>query len=110
MSPPSRRRNEAQGAPPTDEDESASLATFEEATARLGAIVDELERGELPLERSLALFEEGVKLARAAQARIESAERRVEELLGVDPSGRPVTRELASGQGGAGSGGARGAT
>jgi exodeoxyribonuclease VII small subunit len=78
-----------------EEGAAASLATFEEATTRLAAIVEELERGDLPLERSLALFEEGVKLARAAQARIENAERRVEELLGVDPSGRPVTRELS---------------
>lgn len=98
MSPPSKRRAESADETATDstepEREKASLATFEEATARLAAIVEELERGDLPLERSLALFEEGVKLARTAQARIENAERRVEELLGVDPNGRPVTRDL----------------
>lgn len=74
--------------------DAASLATFEEATARLASIVEELESGDLALERSLVLFEEGVKLARAAQARIANAERRVEELLGVDANGRPVTREI----------------
>ncbi len=86
-------------APPTDghaTTDAASLATFEEATARLAAIVEELERGDLALERSLALFEEGVKLARTAQARIANAERRVEELLGVDANGRPVTRDVPS--------------
>lgn len=68
--------------------------TFEASTERLAGIVEELERGELPLERSLLLFEEGVRLARVAQAKIEQAERRVEELLGFDTEGRPVTRTL----------------
>jgi exodeoxyribonuclease VII small subunit len=68
--------------------------TFEASTERLAAIVEELERGDLPLERSLLLFEEGVRLARAAQGKIEQAERRVEELLGFDTEGRPVTKTL----------------
>jgi exodeoxyribonuclease VII small subunit len=72
----------------------ATPASFEEAQKRLAAIVEQLEAGDLPLERSLALFEEGVRLARAAQERLDRAEKRVEELLGVDASGRAVTREL----------------
>lgn len=68
--------------------------SFEEATARLGAIVTELEGGDLPLERALALFEEGVRLARDAQDRLDRAERRVDELLGVDGKGQPITREF----------------
>ena len=67
---------------------------FEEATRRLAQIVAELEGGDLPLDRSLALFEEGVRLARAAEAHLDRAERRIEELLGVDAQGRPVVREL----------------
>jgi len=38
--------------------------TFESAAERLAKVVEELERGDLPLERALALFEEGVTLAR----------------------------------------------
>lgn len=68
--------------------------TFEDATRRLSQIVEELEAGDLPLERSLALFEEGVKLARGAQERLDRAERRVEELLGLDENGRPLTRDF----------------
>jgi exodeoxyribonuclease VII small subunit len=68
--------------------------TMEETTKRLTTIVDDLESGELPLERALLLFEEGVRLSKSAQAQIERAEKRVEELLSVDPSGRPVTKEL----------------
>ncbi len=73
----------------------AANTSFEDATARLARIVDELERGDLPLERSLELFEEGIRLARAAEARISNAEKRVEELLAIDPTGKPVMRPLS---------------
>jgi len=69
-------------------------ASFEESTRRLSQIVAELEGGDLPLERSLLLFEEGVRLARLSQARLDEAERRVEELLGIDGQGKPVLRDF----------------
>jgi exodeoxyribonuclease VII small subunit len=71
-------------------------SSFEDATRRLAQIVAELEGGELPLDRSLALFEEGVRLAHAAEDRLDRAERRIEELLGIDAKGAPVVRELES--------------
>ncbi len=69
-------------------------SSFEAATRRLAQIVAELEGGELPLDRSLELFEEGVRLARGAEERLDRAERRIEELLGIDAQGKPVVREL----------------
>ena len=66
--------------------------SFEDAIRRLGHIVEQLERGDLPLESSLRLFEEGIGLARVSQRRLDSAERRIEELLGVDTDGQVVTR------------------
>lgn len=75
---------------------SAEGVSFEESTRRLTQIVAELEGGDLPLERSLQLFEEGVRLARSAQDRLDRAERRVEELLGIDEQGRPILRDLES--------------
>jgi len=54
---------------------------FETALARLEEIVSQLEQGDLPLEQSLKLFEEGVKLARLCTVRLEEAERKVEQLL-----------------------------
>lgn len=68
--------------------------SFEASLARLSEVVEKLESGELGLEESLALFEEGVGLARAAQARLDQAEKRVEELIRVDENGEPVVREL----------------
>jgi exodeoxyribonuclease VII small subunit len=74
--------------------DAATSASFEDSIRRLGEIVEALENGELPLEESLRLFEEGVKLARASQATLDGAEKRVEELLAVDDSGNPVVREI----------------
>ena len=68
--------------------------SFEDALRRLSEIVEKLEDGELPLEDSLKLFEEGIRLARTSQARLDAAERRVEELLGIDQDGNPVVREI----------------
>jgi len=67
-------------APPTE-------PTFEEAIARLEAIVGSLEGGEAPLEESLQLFEEGVRLSRACMQRLETAERRIEVLLKDEATG-----------------------
>ncbi len=64
--------------------------SFEQAVQRLGEIVERLEAGDLPLEESLALFEQGVRLSRDAQARLDAAEKRVEQLLGFDENGRPL--------------------
>jgi len=54
---------------------------FETALMRLEEIVQELEQGDLPLEQSLKLFEEGIKLSRVCNTRLEEAERKVEILL-----------------------------
>ena len=56
-------------------------ASFEAQLATLERIVRELEHGDLPLEQSLDLFEQGVKLSRECQERLNEAERRIEVLL-----------------------------
>lgn len=68
--------------------------SFEAQLKRLGEVVDKLEDGELGLEESLALFEEGVRLSRGAQQRLDTAEKRVEELIRIDENGDAVTRDL----------------
>ncbi len=65
--------------------------SFEDAVRRLSEIVQKLERGDLPLEESLLLFEEGVTLSRTSQGKLDSAQKRVEELLGVDRDGKVRT-------------------
>ncbi len=62
--------------------------TFESSLKELERIVSRLEDGDLPLEDSLKLFEDGVKLSRECQERLNQAERRIEILL-KDESGNP---------------------
>jgi exodeoxyribonuclease VII small subunit len=55
--------------------------SFESSLGELEQIVRHLESGDLPLDRSLELFEQGVRLSRECQKRLDEAERKVEILL-----------------------------
>ena len=57
------------------------MAKFEECLERLERIVQELEKGEIPLEKSLTLFEEGMQLSSACRKELEQAEGKVDILL-----------------------------
>ncbi len=54
---------------------------LEKALADLENLVEELESGELPLEKAMKKFEEGIKLTRGCQAALKEAEQKVEILL-----------------------------
>ena len=54
---------------------------FEQALGRLEEIVEQLEKGDLALEKSLQLFEEGVRISRFCGSKLDEAERKVEILL-----------------------------
>lgn len=57
------------------------MPKFEECLQRLEQIVGELEKGEIPLERALGLFEEGIQLSNSCRQELEDAEGKVEVLL-----------------------------
>jgi exodeoxyribonuclease VII small subunit len=79
---------------------------FEESLRRLEAIVGRLEAGELPLEETLRLFEEGQTLVRNCGSLLERAEQRVKELV----EGAGETRDMTlSGAGGGKTAGEAGA-
>jgi exodeoxyribonuclease VII small subunit len=82
--------------PPSESVVATETPSFEGAIKRLTEIVQVLERGELPLEESLRLFEEGVTLSRMSQQKLDLAEKRVEQLLAVDEHGRPRTTPFAT--------------
>ncbi len=63
-----------------------SKESFEQAASRLEEIVRQMERGDLPLDDALALFEEGTKLARICAQKLREAEQRVVK-LGRDSDG-----------------------
>ncbi|MDJ0941329.1 MAG: exodeoxyribonuclease VII small subunit [Woeseiaceae bacterium] len=54
---------------------------LEKALTDLEALVEELEAGDLPLEKAMKKFEEGIKLTRGAQSALKEAEQKVEILL-----------------------------
>ena len=54
---------------------------LEKALTDLESIVEELESGDLPLEKAMKKFEEGIKLTRSCQAALKDAEQKVEVLL-----------------------------
>ena len=78
--------------------------SFEQALQQLEQIVQKLEKGELPLEESLVLYEKGIGLSRLCHGKLEEAEGRIEVLLKdargepvTDAAGRPKTRPVAAG-------------
>ena len=75
--------------------------SFEEALQQLEQIVQKLEKGELPLEESLKLYEEGIRLSRLCHGKLEEAEGKIEMLMKdargeplLDKDGRPKTKPL----------------
>ena len=64
--------------------DATSIADFEKSLDELETLVRNLEQGELSLEQSLTAFERGVKLTRACQQALKSAEQRVEQLVQND--------------------------
>lgn len=60
--------------------ESSGLS-FEEALARLETIVQQLERGDVPLEKSIDLYAEGDRLRAQCQTRLEAAQARIEQIV-----------------------------
>ena len=67
--------------------------SFEEAFERLEAAVTALQDGQMPLERALQLFEEGMKLAQHCNELLQKAELRVQQ-LSVNDMGVPVVQPL----------------
>lgn len=71
-----------------DRDESDGLS-FEDALKRLEGIVRELESGNAPLDRAIALYEEGEQLKKRCEALLKDAEARIRQLQ-LDPRGVPA--------------------
>lgn len=68
--------------------------TFEQALQRLEQVVRELENGDLSLDAALALFQEGVTLARSCSGQLDQAEARIEKLLEQNGEARTVPLDV----------------
>lgn len=67
--------------------------TFEQSMERLEQIVRAMERGDVPLEESLKLFQEGTELVRSCQKLLEDAQQQVKMIL-TAPDGSPVEEDF----------------
>lgn len=67
---------------------------FEKKLKRLEEIVDKMEEGEISLDDSLKLFEEGVKLSRECSKELTQAEQKVKILLNVDADNKAITEDF----------------
>ena len=68
--------------------------SFEEGLQQLEEVVNQLEDGDLPLEKSLELFEKGMKLSEGCRKQLQEAETKVEILLRKDGEIEPQPFEL----------------
>lgn len=62
--------------------------SFEEALGALEGIVQQLERGDVPLDQSITLYERGEKLRAACQKRLDAAQARIEKIV-TSADGKP---------------------
>ena len=69
---------------------------FEKKLTRLEEIVQKMEKGELALDESLKLFEEGVKLSRDCHGQLTKAETQVKKLVSFDEKGKAVTEDFST--------------
>jgi exodeoxyribonuclease VII small subunit len=76
------------------------LPKFEECLDRLEKIVNELEKGDVPLDRALELFDEGMKLSGSCRKELEEAEGKIEILLKRDGKLQPEPYQAATQPGG----------
>lgn len=67
---------------------------FEKKLNRLEEIVQKMEKGDLALDESLKLFEEGVKLSRECNSRLSEAETKVKLLMSIGANGQPVLTDF----------------
>lgn len=67
--------------------------TFEESMARLEQIVRAMERGDVALEESLKLFQEGTELVRSCQKLLDDAQLQVKKIM-TAPDGSPVEEDF----------------
>ncbi len=77
-----------------EQDKTAKLS-FEAALARLESVVDKMEQGEVPLAELLQKYEEGAKLLKLCEARLQEAELKIEKLK-LRKDGSPASEPFAA--------------
>ena len=69
---------------------------FEKSLNKLEEIVEKMEAGKLSLDESLSAFEEGIRLSKDCNKKLNQAEEKVKKLLNVDETGKAETSDFES--------------
>ena len=77
-------------------DKPVSDMTFEEAMAALESVVSKLERGDVPLEESIQLYERGAELKARCEAKLKEAEEKIAQIT-LSPDGEPIGKTPVEG-------------
>ena len=77
-------------------DTPVSEMTFEEAMAALEKVVSQLERGDVPLEESIQLYERGAELKARCEAKLKDAEEKIAQIT-LSPDGEPTGKTPVEG-------------
>ena len=77
-------------------DKPVSEMTFEEAMAALEKVVSQLERGDVPLEESIQLYERGAELKARCETKLKEAEEKIAQIT-LSPEGEPTGKTPVEG-------------
>ncbi|PSL43199.1 exodeoxyribonuclease VII small subunit [Salsuginibacillus halophilus] len=72
-------------------EEENETKTFEETMEALEAIVNKLEEGEVPLEKAIAMYQEGMKLSQTCHEKLQAVEEQMNEIMTEDGEVEPLT-------------------
>ncbi|WP_100404750.1 exodeoxyribonuclease VII small subunit [Bacillus solitudinis] len=64
--------------------ETKEALSFEEAMEQLESVVDQLEKGDVPLEKAITMFQEGMQLSKHCHERLELVEKQMDQILHAD--------------------------
>lgn len=84
------------GGIPLGQEEKIKNLSFEEALQRLEEVVEQLENGDIPLEQSIELYQEGVLLARHCDQKLKQVQQKIEILIEKD--GKNVLQPFEAGE------------
>lgn len=82
---------ESEQEPEADRTRQAHDPSFEQSIQQLSEIVEQLESGDLPLEQSVKLFEQGMEIVKRCDQQLKNAAQKVQKLIAVDDEGNAYT-------------------
>mgnify|MGYP001485555650 CR=1 FL=1 len=75
------------------EEEKTNEVSFEEAMEKLEQIVEKLEEGEVPLEKAITMYQEGMSLSQVCHEKLQKVEKQMDQIMDEDGEMKPLFPE-----------------